>query len=90
VAEAAALLKRLPDGIPVVVVKLSEAIPSPFRFRVKDIFFAPEPQPADELSKPWLVSSLRRELLRNEKELEALLRQRPQAYMTKTVAFEQA
>lgn len=89
-AEAAALLKRLPDGIPVVVAKLSEAIPSPFRFRVKDIFFAPEPLPADQLSKPWLVSGLRRELLRNEKELEALLRQRPQSWMTNTLTFEEA
>lgn len=88
-ADVAALLKRLPDSVPVVVVKLSEAIPSPFRFQLKDIFFAPEPQPADALSKPWLISRLRRDLLHNEKELETLLRQRPQAWMTKTLAFEQ-
>ncbi|MBL7852659.1 MAG: DUF58 domain-containing protein [Cyclobacteriaceae bacterium] len=89
-SEVAALMKRLPEAVPMVVVKLSEAIPSPFRFTVKDIFFAPEPQPADKLSKPWLVSGLRRDLLRNEKELESLLRQRPQAWMTKTISFEQA
>lgn len=87
--EVAAMLKRLPDAVPVVVVKLSEAIPSPFRFHLKDIFFAPEPQPADPLSKPWLISALRRDLLRNEKEMESLLRQRPQAWLTNTLTFEQ-
>ncbi len=88
-SEIATLIKRLPDAVPVVVVKLSEAIPSPFRFQVKDIFFAPEPQPADALSKPWMISGLRKDLLRNEKEIESLLRQRPQAWLTTTVAFEQ-
>lgn len=86
--EVSALLKRLPDAIPVVVVKLSEAIPSPFQFRLKDLFFAPEPQPADGLSKPWLISGFRRDLLRNEKEIESLLRQRPESWMTKTIAWE--
>lgn len=87
--EVAAVMKKVPEAIPVMVVKLSDAIPSPFRFRVKDLFFAPEEQPADRLSRPWLLSGVRRELLRREKELEAVVRQRQNCWLTSAIAIEQ-
>lgn len=87
-AEVSAVMKKLNDAVPVVVVKLSEGIPSPFRFRWKDILFAPEEQPADKLSRPWLLSTLRRELIRNEKELETVVRQRQNSWMTDAITFE--
>ncbi len=85
-SEVAAVLKKIPEAVPVVVVKLSAAIPSPFRFTVKDIFFKPEPKPAERLSQPWLLSSLRRDLLRNEKEIEQSLRLRQNAWMTEAIS----
>jgi len=89
VAEIEAVLKKLPSAIPLVVVKLSDAIPSPFRFQLKDIFFKPEKHPVDALTGPWLLSSLRRELLKNEKEIEKVLRLRENSWMTSTMAFEE-
>ncbi len=83
--EIAALMKKLPEAIPLVVVKLSGSIPSPFQFSLKDIFFSPEPTPADRLSRPWLLSALRRDILRNEKEIEALVRQRQNMWMTEAI-----
>lgn len=88
VNEIESVLKKLPSAIPLVVVKLSDAIPSPFRFQLKDILFKPEKQPVDALTGPWLMSSLRRELLKNEKEIEAVLRLRENSWMTNTMTFE--
>lgn len=85
-SEVAAILKKVPDTVPVVVVKLSGAIPSPFRISLKDIFFRPETKPAEKLSRPWLLSTLRRDLLRNEKEIESVVKQRQNAWMTEAIA----
>jgi hypothetical protein len=86
--EVATVIKKLPEAVPVIIVRLSEGIPSPFRFRLKDLFFAPEEQPADRLSRPWLLSGLRRKLLRNEKELESVVRQRQNTWITSAITFE--
>ncbi len=86
--EVGAVMKKVPEQVPIVVLRLSGAIPSPFRFRMKDIFFAPEEQPADKLSRPWLLSGLRRTLLANEKQIESTLRQRQNCWMTDTIAIE--
>lgn len=88
VSEIEAVLKKLPAAIPLVVVKLSGAIPSPFRFQLKDIFFRPEKQPAEALAGTWLLSSLRRELLKNEREIEDVLRLRENSWMTNSMTFE--
>ena len=72
-SELESILRNLPLSVPLVVVKLSDAISSPFQFSIKDIFFKSESQPADQLRQPWLLSSLRRELQKNEKEIATLL-----------------
>jgi hypothetical protein len=82
VSEVETILKNLPLNVPVVVVKLSDAIPSPFQIKLKDIFFKPEKQPTDNLRQPWLLSSLRRELIKNEKEIGAALKQRGNGWLT--------
>lgn len=82
------LTDTLPNQVPLVVVKLSDAIPSPFRITAKDIFFKPEPQPADALRQPWLLSSLRRELKKNETEIEKLLKQRGNSWIASTLMVE--
>lgn len=87
-AEVATILKKVADSVPVVVVKLSGAIPSPFRISLKDIFFRPLPKPAEKLSRPWLLSTLRRDLMKNEKEIEALMKQRQNAWLTEAIAAE--
>ena len=87
-AEVEIVMKKLSPSVPLVVVKLSEAIPSPFRFQLKDILFRPEPHPSDSLKQPWLISSLRRELQRNEKEITAILKQRENSWLTDTLLFE--
>ncbi len=79
------ILKKLPTSVPVVVVKLSDAIPSPFQIKLKDIFFKPEKQPTDNLRQPWLLSSLRRELQKNEKKIMESLNRRGNSWLTKTV-----
>jgi hypothetical protein len=81
VNELEAIMKNLPLNVPVVVVKLSDAIPSPFQIKLKDIFFKPEKQPTDNLRQPWLLSSLRRELIKNEKEIAAALKQRGNSWL---------
>ena len=88
VAEVETILRNLPLSVPVVIVKLSDAIASPFQISVKDIFFKPEQQPADNLRQPWLISSLRRELIKNEKEIAAVLKQRGNSWLTNTIEFE--
>lgn len=87
-AEIEALIKNLPPAVPLVVVKLSEAIASPFQITLKDIFFKPEPQPADGLRQPWLISALRRELQRNEKEIASALKTRGNSWLSKSIEFE--
>ena len=88
VAEVETILRNLPLSVPVVIVKLSDAIASPFQISVKDIFFKPEQQPADNLRQPWLISSLRRELIKNEKEIAAVLKQRGNSWLTNTIEFK--
>lgn len=60
-AEVELLLRNLPLSVPVIVMKLSDAIPSPFLFKAKDILFKPEKQPTDHLRQPWMFSFLRRD-----------------------------
>lgn len=79
------VLKNVPMHIPVVVIRLSHAIPSPFRLKLKELFFRPEPTPVDHLRQPWLVSPLRRELVRNERAIETALHARGNAWLTDTV-----
>jgi hypothetical protein len=67
---------------------MSDVIPSPFQIKLKDIFFKPEKQPADDLRNPWMLSSLRRELHRNEKKLNELLKKRGNSWITNTIGFE--
>ncbi|NOS92642.1 MAG: DUF58 domain-containing protein [Cyclobacteriaceae bacterium] len=88
VAEIESCIKKLPDWLPVVVVKLSETIPSPFQFSVKDVFFKPEETPADKLKQPWIFSSLRKELIKNEKEIGDLLKRRGNSWLTTRIEFE--
>ena len=65
VAEIETLLRTLPMSIPLVVVKLSDAISSPFKVSVKDLFFRPEKHPVDKLRRPWLISPLRQHIQKN-------------------------
>lgn len=82
------LIRNLPENIPLMVVKLSNAIPSPFKIKVRDMLFRPEKNPTDKLRQPWLVSSLRRTLTKNEKEIAIVLQQRGNAWLTDGIAFE--
>jgi hypothetical protein len=86
--EVEIILRNLPSSVPLVVVKMSDVIPSPFQIKIKDIFFKPEKQPADDLRNPWILSSLRRELHRNEKKLNELLKKRGNSWITNTIGFE--
>jgi hypothetical protein len=83
-------VKQLPASVPLVIIKLSEAIPSPFKFDVKDIFFKPEGKPSDKLRQPWMLSSLRKELIKNEKLIASLLRQRDNSWLAPSLEFERA
>ena len=85
VAELELLLRNLVVNIPVVVVKLSDAIPSPFQIKLKDIFFRPAKQPYDKLRKPWFVSSLRSRLQKNEIEIERVLKQRGNGWVIRSI-----
>jgi hypothetical protein len=84
-SELKIIARNLPPAIPLVIVKLSSAIPSPFRFGVKDFFFRPQKQPVDGLRQPWLFSSLRRALKTNEEEIETALAQRENCWLTDTI-----
>jgi hypothetical protein len=86
--EVETILKNLPASVPLVVVKLSDAIPSPFQIKVKDIFFKPESQPSDKLRQPWLLSSLRRTLKENENDIATALKQRGNSWLTNDIEFE--
>lgn len=87
-AEIETLTKNLPPSVPLVVIKLSDAIASPFQISLKDVFFKPEAKPADHLQQPWLLSSLRRDLLKNENEISALLKMRDNSWLTSKIAFD--
>lgn len=84
-SEIELIARNLPQAIPLVIVKLSTAIPSPFQMSVKDIFFRPEKKPSDKLRQPWLFSSLRKSLLHNEAEIENALRDRENCWLTDTL-----
>jgi hypothetical protein len=84
-SEIKIIARNLPPAIPLVIVKLSSAIPSPFQLRIKDFFFRPEKQPVDVLRQPWLFSSLRRTLKMNEEEIEKALAQRDNCWLTDTI-----
>ncbi len=86
--EIETVLKNLPLSVPLVVVKLSDAIPSPFQLSAKDIFFRPDKKPSDKLRQPWLLSSLRRELQKNEVEITKVLKQRGNSWLTNIIEFE--
>ncbi len=88
IEEVETILKNLPLSVPLVVVKLSEAIPSPFQIKVKDIFFKPEKQPTDNLRQPWMFSSFRRTLKENEKAIADALKQRGNSWLTNDFEFE--
>ncbi|HCW06545.1 MAG TPA: hypothetical protein DGG95_04175 [Cytophagales bacterium] len=87
-SEIEVLAKKLPAAIPLVIIKLSDAIASPFQMSIKNIFFRPEPKPSDKLRQPWFLSSLRKSLQGNEKEIENLLRNRDNCWLTDTLALE--
>jgi len=87
-SELKIIARNLSPTIPLVIVKLSSAIPSPFQISIKDIFFRPEKQPVDSLRQPWLFSSLRRTLKKNEEEIEIALAQRDNCWLTDTIQLE--
>lgn len=87
-SEVELILKNLPLAVPVVVVRLSDAIPSPFQIKVKDILFKPEKQPTDNLRQPWMLASLRRALKENENEIASALKQRGNSWLTNDIEFE--
>ncbi len=79
--EVAQLLGNLPLNVPVVCVRMSDAIISPFRIRFKSLFFIPEKSASDELRKPWVISPLRSKLQQNEREILKVLQQRGNGWM---------
>ncbi|MBI3509195.1 MAG: DUF58 domain-containing protein [Bacteroidetes bacterium] len=79
--DVARAMDNLPMYVPVVAIKLSDGIPSVFRFRFKNIFFKPEPQPADSLRSRWLLSPMRARLKKNERELQSLFNRRGNAFL---------
>ncbi len=84
-AEVEILMQQLPPSVPMIFIRLSEAIPSPFQFSLRDIFFKPDERPTDGLRQTWLMSPLRRALQRNEKELEALAQKRDQVWLVEKI-----
>ncbi len=88
VGEIDTIIKNLAPSTPLVVVKLSNAIASPFQISMKDIFFKAEKQPTDALRNPWMISSLRRDIIKNERAIEAALKQRGNSWLTDTIELE--
>lgn len=80
-AEVGQLLGNIPFNVPVVVVRMSDAILSPFRIHIKNIFFVPEKKASDDLRKPWLIAPLRAKLQQNEREILRMLQQRGNGWM---------
>lgn len=87
-SEIELIARNLPQVIPLVIVKLSTAIPSPFQMKIKDIFFRPEKKPSDNLRQPWMISSLRKKLQHNEVEIERALRDRDNCWLTDTLELD--
>lgn len=85
VSEVEQLLKNLHGSVPVVIVKMSDAIPSPFAMKMKDFFFRPDKQPTDKLRNPWLVSPMRQRILKNEGEIRQALKKRDNAWLASTI-----
>jgi hypothetical protein len=83
--EIETLANKLAPNIPLIIVKLSQAIPSPFRLSLKDIFFKPPSRPVDHLRQPWLLAPLRRALQKNEKQLENLIKKRDRTWLVDTI-----
>jgi hypothetical protein len=86
-AEIETVLRNLPFNVPVMVVKMSDAIRSPFDIKMKNIFFRPEKQPADNLQRPWFLSPLRNKLMKNETEIQKILKQRGNASLLNANEF---
>ena len=87
-SEIDTIARNLAPSIPLVIVKLSTAIPSPFQMTIKDIFFRPEKKPSDKLRQPWLLSSLRKKIQHNEAEIENVLRDRDNCWLTDTLELD--
>jgi hypothetical protein len=79
--EVGQLLGSLPFQVPVVVIRMSDAITSPFNIRLKSIFFIPERSASESLRKPWIISPLRSKLLQNEREIQRMLQMRGNSWM---------
>ncbi len=88
VSEIEAIARNLAPSIPLVIVKLSSAIPSPFQMKIKDIFFRPEKKPSDKLRQPWMLSTLRKTLQHNEAEIENALHDRDNCWLTDTLELD--
>lgn len=84
-AEIEPLLKNLSPSVPVVVVKLSDAIPSPFRIKLQDLFFRPEKKPVDKLRNAWLLAPIRNRLKKNEDEILKVLNQRGNGWVVNAI-----
>lgn len=84
VNEVAQLLNNLAPDVPVVAIRMSDAIRSPFRMKLKNIFIVPEETPADKLSNAWLLSPLRSRLKDNEREMLNLFTKRGNAFLVST------
>lgn len=82
------LLQHLPMTVPVVLVRLSDAIPSPFLISFRDLFFRPETRPYDKLRKPWFISPLRLRLQRNELEIQNALEKRGNGWVVSSIEIE--
>jgi hypothetical protein len=81
IEEISVLLNNIPDYVPVVGVKISEAIPSVFKFKVKSLFFKADENAVDQMKKPWMLSPLRAKLKKNETDMERLFRMRGNAFL---------
>jgi len=86
--EIETLVRNLPAAIPLVIVKLSSAIASPFKISMKNIFFRPEKSPTDNLRQPWLISSLRKNLIKNEEAIQEAIRQRDNTWLTDRIEWK--
>lgn len=79
--DVAQLFGNLPFQVPVVIIRMSDAITSPFSIRLKSVFFIPERSAAESLRKPWLISPLRAKLLQNERDILRMIRQRGNSWL---------
>lgn len=79
--ELARLLGNLPMNVPVAAVRMSDGIQSPFKIKIKNIFFAPERNPGDKLRQPWLLAPLRSRLKKNERDIQIMFQRRGNAWL---------